>query len=141
MVLTAATSPDDVPDPTNKRIGGVVEVVVMAALLAATSMTEGAAFCCVADQLGVPHPVRTAKVTVKASVIRARRLWAGVEKQKCMSDSKEVWRPWMGGSREILGFLLSVSFGSCYSSLADRSRSERDDVWACEDSTYARSER
>src|ERR1043165_4454742 len=58
MVLTAATSPEEVPVPTNRSTRGVD---VSALFLASTSVTDGAGWD--ADQLDEPHPVETMRAS------------------------------------------------------------------------------
>jgi hypothetical protein len=58
MVLTAATSPEEVPVPTNRRTRGVD---VSALFLASTSVTDGAGWDAV--QFDEPHPVETMRAS------------------------------------------------------------------------------
>ncbi len=69
MVLTAETSLDEVPVPTNSSTGRM-DVDVPAATLAATSATDSGVWSWDGDQFDEPHPVQIIKASKPADTNR-----------------------------------------------------------------------
>src|SRR6266852_609443 len=93
MVLTAATSGEEVPVPTNSSTVGM-DVPVTA--LAATSATDGGVCCWDADQFDEPHPVEMIKASKPADTIRER-------------DTRTRW--WERNARSLLEDVRSPNRG------------------------------